>query len=177
MARDGEFGQHLVALLESGPEPGPDVKDLLVRRWSPQNEFISGYDLCDTLLKTWKTQAHSPDFHNNGSAWWMFRNPRYDVGAPERVVEHLLLAARGGAEQPHGDERKGALVEARNLGAPREPIMASIDGLPPGAYSIDVGGTEPGTSLASVSSDILIWERLGAVRKTTQHRMTPRPRI
>ena len=53
---------------------------------------------------------------------------------------------------------KGALVEARNLGAPRRPIMASIDGLPAGAYSIDVGGTEPGTSLASVSSDILIWE-------------------
>ena len=38
-----------------------------------------------------------PDFLSRGSAWWMFRNPRYDPGAPERVVEHLLLAARGGA--------------------------------------------------------------------------------
>jgi hypothetical protein len=37
-------------------------------------------------------------------------------------------------------------------------LTSSIDGLPPGAYSIDVDGTEPGTSLASVSSDILIWE-------------------
>lgn len=27
----------------------------------------------------------------------MFPNPRFDPGAPERVVEHLLLAARGGA--------------------------------------------------------------------------------
>ena len=44
-ARDGLFGESLIALLKSGPEPGPDVKDLLVRRWSPQNEFITGSDV------------------------------------------------------------------------------------------------------------------------------------
>ncbi len=95
-ARDGVFGQRLIGLLETGPLPDPQVGGLLVRRWSAQNEFISGYDLCDALLKTWDTQAHTPVFLNSGDARWMFRNPRYDAGAPEQVVEHLLLAARGG---------------------------------------------------------------------------------
>jgi len=53
---------------------------------------------------------------------------------------------------------KGEPVEARGLRPSTEPITASIGGLPPGAYTIDVGGAEPGASLASVSSDILIWE-------------------
>jgi hypothetical protein len=96
MARDGLFGQHLTRLLKSGPSPGPRVRDLLVQQWSARNEFIRGYDLCDALLKTWDSQAHTPVFLSSGSAGWMFRNPRYDAGAPEQVVEHLLLAARGG---------------------------------------------------------------------------------
>ena len=32
----------------------------------------------------------------SGNAWVMLPNPRYDPHAPEQVVEHLLLAARGG---------------------------------------------------------------------------------
>ena len=96
-ARDGLFARRLTRLLESGPEPGPGTKALLVQRWSPQSQYIRGDDLCDAVLKTWGAPAHTPDFLSRGSAWWMFRNPRYDPGAPERVVEHLLLAARGGA--------------------------------------------------------------------------------
>ena len=97
VARDGLFARRLAGLLESGPEPGPGTTTLLVQRWSEQSEFIRGDDLCDAVLKTWDAPAHTPDFLSRGSAWWMFRNPRYDPGAPERVVEHLLLAARGGA--------------------------------------------------------------------------------
>ena len=96
-ARDGLFARRLTELLERGPEAGPVPPALLVQRWSPQSEYISGYDLCDAVLKTWDTPAHTPDFLSHGSAWWMFPNPRYDPGAPERVVEHLLQAARGGA--------------------------------------------------------------------------------
>ena len=97
MARDGLFGRRLARLLAAGPEAGPDTRALLVQRWSPQSEFIRGDDLCDAVLKTWGAAAQTPDFLSHGSAWWMFPNPRYDPGAPERVVEHLLLAARGGA--------------------------------------------------------------------------------
>jgi hypothetical protein len=97
MARDGMFGQRLARLLESGPEPGEDTRAMLVQRWSPQSEYIRGEDLCDAVLKTWGATAHTPDFLSHGSAWWMFPNPLYDSCAPERVVEHLLLAARGGA--------------------------------------------------------------------------------
>ncbi len=97
MARDGMFGHRLAKLLAEGPEPGPDTRALLVQRWSPQNAYIRGDDLCDAVLKAWGTTAHTPVFRSSGSAWWMFRNPRYDPGTPERVVEHLLLAARGGA--------------------------------------------------------------------------------
>ena len=97
MARDGLFGQRLARLLASGPEAGTETRALLVQRWSPQSAYIRGDDLCDAVLKTWDAAAHTPDFQSRGSAWWMFPNPRYDPGAPERVVEHLLLAARGGA--------------------------------------------------------------------------------
>ncbi|MGO9727605.1 MAG: AAA family ATPase [Streptosporangiaceae bacterium] len=92
-ARDGMFGPRLVKLLQGGP-----VRPELRVRWSPHSVFVRGDDLCDAMLKDWDSPAQSPDFLSRGSAWWMFPNPLYDPGAPERVVEHLLLAARGGAD-------------------------------------------------------------------------------
>ncbi|GIF02139.1 esterase/lipase family protein [Paractinoplanes rishiriensis] len=38
------------------------------------------------------------------------------------------------------------------------PTTTSIEGLPPGAYSIDVTGLTPNSTIAPVSSDILVWE-------------------
>lgn len=37
------------------------------------------------------------------------------------------------------------------------PITASIDGLAPGAYGVDVGGTDEASPFAAVSSDVLVW--------------------
>jgi pimeloyl-ACP methyl ester carboxylesterase len=50
----------------------------------------------------------------------------------------------------------GTLVEARRI----RPSAGSvpIDGLAPGAYTIDVSGADPASPFAPVSSDILIWE-------------------
>ena len=42
----------------------------------------------------------------------------------------------------------------------------TIDGLAPGAYTIDVAGTDPASPFAPVSSDILIWESPAAGRST-----------
>ena len=50
----------------------------------------------------------------------------------------------------------GTLVEARRIRPTAGPV--TIDGLAPGAYTIDVAGTDPASPFAPVSSDILIWE-------------------
>jgi pimeloyl-ACP methyl ester carboxylesterase len=52
---------------------------------------------------------------------------------------------------------QGALVEARVLRPSAGPVTASIDGLAPGAYSVDVGGTDEASPFAAVSSDVLVW--------------------
>ncbi|MEU4420160.1 tetratricopeptide repeat protein [Actinoplanes sp. NPDC024001] len=96
-AQDGLLGQRLRPLLDKGP-----TDPMLRLRWSVHNSRIRGDDLCDALIKEWASDRQTPQFQSRGSAWWMFRNPRYDPGAPEQVVEHLLRAARGG---PLEDER------------------------------------------------------------------------
>ena len=96
-ARDGLFGQRLREVLTKGPRT-PELKV----RWSPHSRYVRGDDVCDAVLKEWDSDLQSPDFSSRGSAWWMFPNPLYDAGAPERVVEHLLQAARSGTR---ADER------------------------------------------------------------------------
>jgi pimeloyl-ACP methyl ester carboxylesterase len=51
----------------------------------------------------------------------------------------------------------GTLTEARMLRPSAGTMTAVIDGLAPGAYTIDAGGLEPASPFAPVSSDILIW--------------------
>ncbi|MGV9450897.1 tetratricopeptide repeat protein [Streptomyces sp. NPDC003635] len=91
-ARDGLFGQRFRKVLAVGP----DLPELRMR-WSVHNQYVRGDDVCDAVLKEWGSGAQTPDFRSRGSAWWMFPNPLYEAGAPERVVEHLLRAARSGA--------------------------------------------------------------------------------
>src|SRR5262249_45134907 len=90
-AQDGLLGQRLRGLLGEGP-----TTPVLRPRWSVHNELVRGDDLCDAVVKEWDSDRQTPQFQGRGSAWWMFRNPLYEQGAPEQVVEHLLLAARGG---------------------------------------------------------------------------------
>ncbi|WP_167761905.1 ATP-binding protein [Blastococcus sp. CT_GayMR19] len=96
-ARDGLFGRELRRLLSEGPSD-PDLR----RRWSVHNRELRGDDLCDALVKEWASDRQRLDFRSSGSGWWVLPNPLYRPDAPEQVVEHLLRAARGGAED---DER------------------------------------------------------------------------
>jgi tetratricopeptide (TPR) repeat protein len=105
-ARDGVFGHRLVELLKAGPET-PELRV----RWSSHAMFIRGDDLCDALIKEWDSAAQTPAYLSRGSAVGMFPNPLYDPGAPERVVEHLLLAARGGEPQDDRSWFTGRTVE------------------------------------------------------------------
>lgn len=95
-AIDGVFGQQLRALLRDGPRD-PDQR----RRWSAHNEQIYSDDLCRALLKDWGDQDQQPGFQSHGAAEFMLPNPIHDPGAPAQVVEHLLLAARGGPSADH----------------------------------------------------------------------------
>jgi len=52
----------------------------------------------------------------------------------------------------------GRLTESRVLQPGRGTAATTIDGLAPGAYTIDITGTDPGSPLAPVSSDILVWK-------------------
>ncbi|WP_394613321.1 tetratricopeptide repeat protein [Lentzea sp. JNUCC 0626] len=96
-ARDGAFGPLLVKLLTEGPDSADQQ-----RRWSKHNNQILGEDLGLALLEEWSGVDHRPEFLKDGHPLAMIPNPLYDDGAPEEVVEHLLLAARGGGP---GDEQ------------------------------------------------------------------------
>ena len=63
---------------------------------------MRGDDIIDALLKEWDIPGQQPSGYTAGNAWVMLPNPRYDPDAPERVVEHLLLAARGRAPDEEG---------------------------------------------------------------------------
>jgi hypothetical protein len=91
MARDGAFGELLGRLLIEGPRDA-DMR----RRWSRHNRLITGDDLGAALIEDWADENQRPDFVSRGRRWFMLPNPLWEPDAPEQVVEHLLLAARGG---------------------------------------------------------------------------------
>ncbi len=91
-ARDDLFGERLARLLRDGPS-----REELRLRWSAHNAGIRGDDLIDALQKEWPDGSpHRPKAAQFGNPWALLPNPRHDPAAPPRVVEHLLLAARGG---------------------------------------------------------------------------------
>jgi tetratricopeptide (TPR) repeat protein len=89
-ARDGLFGERLLRLLRQGPED-PELR----LRWSAHSVGVRGDDVIDALLKEWDSDLQQPKAATVGNAWVMLPNPRHDPAAGPRVVEHLLLAARG----------------------------------------------------------------------------------
>lgn len=89
-ARDGVFLERLTAMLKNGPT-NPELQ----LRWSAHSRGVRGDDVIDALMKEWDVSTQQLDAQMSGNAWVMLPNPRYDPHAPEQVVEHLLLAARG----------------------------------------------------------------------------------
>ena len=96
-AADGRFAARLVRLLRQGPQD-PELR----LRWSAHSAGVRGDDVVDALLKEWDVGGQTPDASMRGNAWVMLPNPLYDAQAPERVVEHLLLAAHGRAPDEDG---------------------------------------------------------------------------
>lgn len=63
--------------------------------WSAHNELVSGPDLLAALGERWRGEGQTPVPAPLGTGRPVFPNPRHVAGAPARLVEHLVLAARG----------------------------------------------------------------------------------
>lgn len=63
--------------------------------WSAHNELVSGPDLLAALNERWRGEGQTPVTAALGTGRPVFPNPRHVPGAPARLVEHLVLAARG----------------------------------------------------------------------------------
>ena len=85
------------------------------------------------------------------------------VDAPEFALAGEAITVRVRPAEPTRQaigvtvtSETGTLIEARRLRPSGQTI--TIEGLAPGAYTIDVAGTDLASPFAPVSSDILIWE-------------------
>src|SRR5207247_208620 len=91
-AKDGAFAARFLKLLQVGPS------DPALRGWSAQNEEVTGEDIIQALQSEWDEREQQLLAVRLGRVAPMlgFPNPLHDPAAPEQVVEHLLVAARGG---------------------------------------------------------------------------------
>jgi tetratricopeptide (TPR) repeat protein len=70
--------------------------------WSAHNALVSGPDLLAALGERWRGEGQTPVPAALGTGRPVFPNPRHVPGAPARLVEHLVLAARGVGYQEEG---------------------------------------------------------------------------
>ncbi len=128
-ALDGALARKLLDLLDRGP-----ASPALQVRWSSFQAGVRGDDLMDALVKEWEPDRHTPKQLSLGDPQPILRNPRYDQNAPEQVVEHLLWAARGGAQSDAAvpgiwfTGRERPLREIVSWLASREPGLCVLTG-------------------------------------------------
>jgi tetratricopeptide (TPR) repeat protein len=109
-ASDGAMAKELMKLLTEGPKD-----DSLRLRWSAYQAGLRGDDLLDALIKEWGLDHQAPKSTDNGDAWPILPNPLFQSNAPERVVEHLLWAARGASPNEIGNWFVGRQKQLREI--------------------------------------------------------------
>ncbi|MEE1812125.1 tetratricopeptide repeat protein [Streptomyces sp. BE133] len=87
-------GGPLLTALEEVLKAGPATTEYR-SAWSAHNELVSGPDLLAALGERWRGEGQTPVPATLGTGRPAFPNPRHVPGAPARLVEHLMLAARG----------------------------------------------------------------------------------
>ncbi len=87
---DGPLLAALTEVLRSGP-----ATTEYRSAWSAHNALVSGADLLAALGERWRGEGQTPVPATLGTGRPVFPNPRHVPGAPARLVEHLVLAARG----------------------------------------------------------------------------------
>ncbi|MFJ4533350.1 tetratricopeptide repeat protein [Streptomyces nigrescens] len=70
--------------------------------WSVRNRGVTGATVIEAALAQWPQDSQRPLFASSGTALPVFRNPRWRREADEELVEHLVLAARGGSGTEEG---------------------------------------------------------------------------
>jgi hypothetical protein len=125
-AVDGALVAKLLWLLDRGP-----TDSILRLRWSSYQAELRGDDLVQAVLDEWDEDRQSPAWHQWGIARPIMRNPLYRRDAPERIVEHLLAAARGGAQSERGNwftGREGQLQRIVDWMGHGEPGLCLVTG-------------------------------------------------
>ncbi|MEK8142697.1 hypothetical protein NKH18_12075 [Streptomyces sp. M10(2022)] len=87
-------GGPLLTALAEVLEAGPATTEYR-SAWSSYNALVSGPDLLAALEERWRGEGQTPVRATLGTGRPVFPNPRHVPGAPARLVEHLVLAARG----------------------------------------------------------------------------------
>jgi hypothetical protein len=124
--------------------PDPDKHGNLQRNTAALDEVEGILTASSIIIKAAKPvplRVDAPDFALAGEAITIRVTP---AEATRQVIGRAVI------------NETGTPVEARRLRPSGQTI--TIDGLAPGAYTIDVAGTDLASPLAPVSSDILIWE-------------------
>lgn len=84
--------------------------------------------------------------------------PELITAGQDLPVQVTALDGRRHAVRLTVTDEAGHLTEARVVTAGQGAGTAVIDGLPPGAYAVDVAGPTPSSQITRVSSDVLVWE-------------------
>jgi hypothetical protein len=142
-AKDGVFGARLLKLLTEGPDPDPGDPSIIYR-WSEKKEGVIAEDLIYTLLKEWQRedQRLKRGVFGNANCELRIPNPKYNPDAPDRVVEHLLFAARGvtpGEEGLYFTGRASQIARIVSWLRASKPGLFVITG-PPGSGKSAIAG-------------------------------------
>lgn len=91
-ARDGALLAHLRDLAGTGPKMA-ELRSI----WSPYNQFVRGDEFLYTLTVEWPANDPQQKLHPamSGQARALIPNPCWVKNAPNELVAHLILAARG----------------------------------------------------------------------------------
>lgn len=148
-ARDGELLSQLTELVLNGPRTAEERSTV----WGPYNRFIRGDEFLHTLAAEWPMADPKQTLQpaTIGKARNFIPNPCWAESAPEEVVAHLLLAARGadpGEEAWYFSGRESAM----------RTIVRRIRNRPPGLFVV-TGPAGSGKSailgrIASLSNEV-----------------------
>jgi hypothetical protein len=122
LAGDDVFFAQLRRVLADGPS-NPTLR----LRFNCFNEGVRGDDVMDAITQEWTVTTQVPHAQTVGRPGVLLPNPLYDPNTPDRVVEHLLLAAQGRAPDEEGifftgrSEQLGSIVEW--MGSPGPGVL------------------------------------------------------